>query len=460
MSVPCAFPGVPIIRFRINRTAMRFPLLSILLLTGCGGTAGPSSGPNIVLIVSDDHHWKDHGFMGHPVVRTPHLDRLATESLVYTRGYTPTSVCRPSLATIVSGLYPHQHGITGNDPPGGAIRDPEARAAMEGVFHRTATILEQLHQSGYVSHQSGKWWEGNPTDHGFTAGMTHGEVMRGGRHGDTGLTIGREGLQPITDFLSEAGRNPFLLYYAPFLPHTPHNPPDSLLQGYLGADRPLPEAKYYAMIEWFDLTVGTLLDHLEEAGHYDNTLVMYVVDNGWLPAGEGQGRFDSRAKMSPYDAGMRTPIMLRWPGVVRPGMDHESLASTIDIVPTLLAAAGSAASPDLPGLNLLDRDQLAGREMIFGALFAHTSVDLHDPAANLKYRYGVRKDGWKLILPFPPNRDVELMINGDRPYWMRLDHELYNVRTDPYEVDEQSLNHPELAAELAAELDAWWSVSP
>ena len=398
--------------------------------------------------------------MGHTVVRTPHLDRLASESLVYTQGYTPTSVCRPSLATIVSGLYPHQHGITGNDPPGGATRDPEARAAMEGVFHRTVNILEQLHESGYVSHQSGKWWEGNPTDHGFTAGMTHGEVMRGGRHGDAGLTIGREGLQPIVDFLDEASRNPFLLYYAPFLPHTPHNPPDSLLQGYLDEDRPLPEARYFAMIEWFDLTVGALMGHLEEAGHDDNTLVVYVVDNGWLPAGEGQGRFDSRAKMSPYDAGMRTPIMLRWPGVVRPEMDNESLASTIDIVPTLLAAIGSEAGRDLPGLNLMDREQMTARDMAFGALFAHTSVDLHDPAANLKYRYVVRRDGWKLILPFRPNHDVELMINGDRPYWMRLDKELYNVRSDPYELSEQSLNHPALVTELEAALEAWWPVTP
>ena len=88
---------------------------------------------------------------------------------------------------------------------------------MEEVFKRTTTILEQLHEYGYVSHQSGKWWEGNPTDHGFTVGMTHGDVGRGGRHGDEGLTIGRDGLDPIKAFLDASGHNPFMLYYAPFL---------------------------------------------------------------------------------------------------------------------------------------------------------------------------------------------------------------------------------------------------
>ena len=437
---------------------MRLFAFSVLILIGCSDPGSSPTAPNIVLIVSDDHYWQDHGFMGHPAVNTPHIDRLASESLVYTRGYTPTSVCRPSLATIVSGLYPHQHGITGNDPPGGMTRDPQSRAAMEAIFQPTTTILEHLHSNGYLSHQSGKWWEGNPTTHGFTAAMTHGDVTRGGRHGDEGLTIGRNGLRPIVDFLNETGADPFLLYYAPFLPHTPHNPPDSLLKLYHKLDRPLPEARYLAMVHWFDLTVGELLGHLDASGHTANTLVIYVVDNGWLPAAEGQGRFDSRAKMSPYDAGMRTPIMLRWPGVISPDRDAESLAGTIDIAPTILTAVGAERAPDLPGLNLLDRRRVAQRDMLFGALFAHTAVDLNDPVANLKYRYAVRRDGWKLIAPFVPNQDVELMINGDRPPWMQLDKELYNVLDDPNELLDQFARHPEIALELEAAIDSWWPI--
>ena len=190
--------------------------------------------PNILLIVSDDHAWSDYGFMGHPVVRTPSLDTLASEGMLFTRGYVPTALCRPSLATILTGLYPHQHGITGNDPPGGAAAmvDPARRAALVDVFRRNRTLPALLAGKGYVSFQSGKWWEGRPQDSGFTAGMTHGDVTRRGRHGDDGLTIGREGLQPIYDFIDSAGGKPFLVWYAPMLPHTPHTPPARLLKKY------------------------------------------------------------------------------------------------------------------------------------------------------------------------------------------------------------------------------------
>ncbi len=411
-----------------------------------------------MLIISDDHFWGDHGFMGHEVIQTPNLDRLAAESMVYTRGYTPTSVCRPSLATMVTGLYPHQHGITGNDPPGAVARDVQARAEMEAVFQRSQTVLERLHADGFLSHQSGKWWEGNPVDHGFTAAMTHGDVTRGGRHGDEGLRIGREGMEPIREFLASAGQEPFLLYYAPFIPHTPHNPPDSLLTKYQASDRPEAVARYYAMVDWFDLTVGELLAILEADGLQDDTVVLYAVDNGWLPPIGDQGRFDSRAKMSPYDAGMRTPVMIRWPGVVEPGRDETTLVSTIDLVPTILGAVGEEPLHSLPGIDLRDSERLASREIIFGALFAHTSVDLHDPEANLKYRYAVRKDGWKLVLPHAPNRDVELMINGDRPEWMSLEPELYNVLEDPGEERDLSDQRPGIVDSLLAEIDRWWSV--
>ena len=204
-----------------------------LLLAGCGGTSRVESAPagdpppNVVMIVSDDHGWTDYGFMAHPVVRTPNLDALAAQSVVYTRAYTPMALCRPSLASIATGLYPHQHGITGNDPPGGSatMRDPAARRAMVDLFARARTLPELLAERGYVSFQTGKWWEGNPVEHGFTRGMTHGDPARGGRPGDEGLKIGREGLQPIREFIDSTAGRPFFLWYAPMLPHDPHTPP-------------------------------------------------------------------------------------------------------------------------------------------------------------------------------------------------------------------------------------------
>lgn len=433
--------------------------------------------PNIVLIISDDHGWPDYGFMGHPVIQTPNLDRLASESMIYTRGYVPTPVCRPSLATLATGLYPHQHKITGNDPPGerpAIARDVARRAAMERVFSRNENVIELLARSGYVSHQSGKWWEGNPLDHGFTNAMTHGDVTRGGRHGDDGLTIGREGMEPIFDFIDsttaelkkaehggqwfvEPVDTPFFIWYGVFLPHTPHNPPERLLGKYRAPDRPVRIAKYYAMVEWLDETVGELLDFLDKR-RLSNTVILYVADNGWITT---EGRADqatARAKMSPYELGVRTPVMIRWPGRVDPGRDDRRLVSSVDLVPTMLQAAGIEPPANLPGISLLDREALQLRKQVFGSTFAHTAVSVLDPVANLKYRTVVREDGWKLILPYALNREVMHMARGHIADWMRFEPELYNVLEDPHETSDFAAKRPELVAELRQALQDWWLV--
>ena len=438
-------------------------ILLVLFVAACQSASQapePTTPPNIVLIISDDHGWTDFGFMGHEAIQTPHIDRLAEESMLYTRGYVPTSVCRPSLATMITGLFPHEHGITGNDPPGdrAASRDPVHRAMMVEIFKKNKTVGQYLAEQGYVSHQSGKWWEGAPTEHGFTAGMTHGIVEDGGRHGDVGLDIGREGMQPIFDFVDSAGETPFFLWYAPFLPHTPHNPPERLLSKYEAPDRPVEVAKYYAMVDWFDETVGQLMSHLDENGHRENTLVLFVNDNGWVQAVGDQRMPDSRSKMSPYDAGMRTPVMLRWPGVIEPGRDDNTLVGSIDLAPTMLQAAGIDPPASMPGLNLLEPASLTGRDALYGALFAHTAVDLNDPIANLKYRYTVREDGWKLILPYTPNREVTLMLNGQITDWMQFEPELYNVIDDPFEQNNRAGDHPEMVQEMTNTLQEWWEV--
>ena len=185
--------------------------------------------PNIVLILADDQAWNDYGFMGHDRVKTPNLDRLAAESVVFTRGYVPTAVCRPSLMTLITGLYPHQHKVTGNDPNGGFKEAKFPREELLVNIDTIPTLPRLLADQGYLSHQSGKWWEGNYQRGGFTHGMTQGR-----RHGDEGLKIGREGLDSIYHFVDYAlaEEKPFFLWYAPFLPHTPHNPPARLLDKY------------------------------------------------------------------------------------------------------------------------------------------------------------------------------------------------------------------------------------
>ena len=399
--------------------------------------------PNVVMIIGDDQAWGDFGFMGHPVIRTPNLDRLASQSLVFTRGYVPASLCRPSLATLATGLYAHQHRITSNDPPRGIPREEFLRQRQEQIANidRVPTLPRMLGEKGYLSLQTGKWWEGNPSRGGFTHGMTHGDPKRGGRHGDVGLKIGREGMKPIFDFIEECGERPFFLWYAPFLPHSPHNPPQELLDKYRDKTDSIHIARYWAMCEWFDVTCGQLLAHLDKKGLSQNTLVVFVVDNGWIQRRDSGG-YAPKSKRSPYDGGLRTPIMLRLPGRIEPKRDDETPVVSVDLAPTILTACGLDPATDMPGLNLLDKEALSNREAIFGETFTHNAIDVRNPASSLEYRWCI-EGRWKLIVPNPAN------VPGGQT-------ELYDVIADPHETENLAAKDPDRAARIRGLIDAWW----
>ncbi len=441
----------------------RAPLFLIAIVGLVSAPAAEAVPPNVVFILSDDQCWSDYGFMGHPHIKTPSLDKLAAESLTFTHGYVPVSLCCPSLATIITGRYPFQHGITGNEPPrpkdgkgNPYVTSPEFLAQvneLNGMMEKAPTIVKALGKEGYVSFQSGKWWMGPPSTGGFTSGMTHGDPKRGGRHGDEGLKIGREGMKPALDFIdaSKAAGKPFFLWYAPFLPHEPHKPPQRLLDKYLGkTDSPF-EAKYWAMCEWFDETCGQLLDHLDEQGIGDNTLVMYVCDNGWIQEKASQG-YAGRSKRSPYDAGLRTPIMVRWRAKVKPAMIATPVSS-IDMVPTALAACGiSEAIPDLPGLNLMDLDAVRARDTIFGDCHLHNALDIHVPARNVTYRWAIR-DGWKLIVPNTANVTGPGAVKGEKGSG---EIELYRLAEDPWEKENLAAKEAQRVEELREAIEEWW----
>ncbi|HZW33679.1 MAG TPA: sulfatase-like hydrolase/transferase, partial [Isosphaeraceae bacterium] len=355
---------------------------SVILLAGLAGltsyafAAEGDRPPNVVLIIADDMGWTDYGFMGHPRIHTPRLDRLASQSLVFRRGYVTSSLCSPSLASILTGRYPHQHKITSNDPPlppgvdeRAAPRDPEflaRRRAMIQVFDDMPALPRLLASKDYLSFQSGKWWGGSYQRGGFTHGMTHGEPDRGGRHGDAGLAIGRRGMKPVFLFieLAEVRKAPFFLWYAPMMPHQPHNPPERLLAHYRETAPSPAVAKYWAMCEWFDETCGELLDFLDAQKLAQDTLVIFLADNGWIQDPQAE-RSAPRSKQSPYDGGLRTPILVRWPGKVAAQI-CDTPVSAIDIAPTVLQAAGIERPAGLEGINLLDAKAVAGRPAIFG----------------------------------------------------------------------------------------------
>lgn len=392
--------------------------------------------PNIVMILSDDQGWGDYGFMGHPHLQTPHLDRLAAEGAVFTRGYVPGSLCRCSLATLITGLYPHQHGITSNDPPPGVERHQ-----MLHLIQAAQTLPGLLAPRGYRSFQSGKWWEGNYRLGGFTEGMTCGAPECGGRHGDKGLAIGREGLGPIEQFLDAAPGQPFFLWYAPFLPHEPHDAPERLVARYRAEGRPEALARYWAMCTWFDETIGQLLAALEARGLRENTLIVYAADNGWIQNAEGKG-FAPRSKRSPYDGGLRTPILLHWPGHVPVHRDDTTPVLSLDLAPTILNQCGVNVPAAMPGIDLLPlaHGQPTPRPRIFGEVFTHDAVDIARPERSLLYRWAIEGD-WKLILPKDPAQNPEL----------------YRITQDPHEETDLAPAEPARVQALTAALDAWWA---
>ena len=413
--------------------------------------------PNIVLILSDDQAWNDYGFMGHDIVETPNLDKLASQSVVFKRGYVPSPICRPSLMSLATGLYPHQHKITGNDPLGG-FRTPEfPREELLANVDSIPTLQRILSENGYLTHQSGKWWEGDYKRGGFTHGMTEGE-----RHGDKGLEIGRKGMDSIFNFIkgAQSKEKPFYVWYAPFLPHTPHNPPDSLFQKYAKKVESEHIARYYAMVEWFDITCGQLVDYLDDNNLRENTLIYYVCDNGWIQNPD-KPKFDTRSKQTPMEGGVRTPILFSMPGTLKPSSRKE-LISSIDILPTILEAVNIEIPQNLPGLNLWDNlksEKEIDRNIVFGEAYGHDIIDKDNPEASLGYLWCV-EDDWKLILSYDGslqgyNGVYDFTHNEVRSEPIRL----YKITEDPFEKKNLASEYPDKVEQLKEKIEAWYPLN-
>ena len=293
--------------------------------------------------------------------------------------------------------------------------------------------------------------------------MTHGDPERGGRHGDEGLTIGRNGMKPVTDFIDRATaeEKPFLVWYAPFLPHTPHNPPERLMKKYVQEGRAEDVAKYYAMCTWFDETCGELLGYLERKGLSENTLVIYIGDNGWAatstnaadPNQERWKGFALRSKGSPYEKGIRTPILLSWPKRLAPARATE-FAHAIDLFPTIAAAAGLAPPENLPGIDLLDEPARAERETIFGVSHSIHNMTRGRPDDTLQYLW-CRSGDWKLLLRHDGKDTTQYRRVHE---WDTVPVRLYNVSEDPAETRDLASSHPAVVERLRKRIRAWHPV--
>jgi len=422
-------------------------LLALLFTCTIGFSETLTDRPNIILIISDDHAFNDYGFMGSETAKTPNIDRIASESLLYTRGYV-MPVCSPSLACLLTGKMPRHHGITGNDLSEKAPQFPGAKTnrkpLMDRLLGNSLMLPKALSDSGYLTFQTGKLWNSTFKDVGFTHGMTGKQ----GRHGGDGLTIGRKGMQPIYDFIetSNKEKKPFFIWHAPLMPHDPHTPPKEILAQYTGKGLTSAAEKYYAMVEWFDQTCGELDDYLTKNDLKKNTVILYLADNGWNAE---KGYNGGRAKMTPYEIGIRTPMFVRWPDKVKPLRDDETLAHIIDFPTTILKLAGVKAPADLSGLDLMDREAMTQRKSVFVESYTHDIADLEQPGKSLYARVVI--DGFlKLIIPGP--------AKPEKPFHtIPTEIELYDLKTDPYEKSNLAKDRPEDVQRLTTTQDKEWN---
>jgi uncharacterized sulfatase len=214
-------------------------------------------------------------------------------------------------------------------------------------------------------------------------------------------------------------------------------------------------ARYYAMCEWFDETCGQLIDRIDEKGLTDNTLFVYVCDNGWIQSDDGP-EYAPRSKQSANEGGTRQPIILSWRGVIEPQV-REDLASSIDLVPTILSAAGVSIPDHLPGLDLMPvvRDgKSLDRDEVFGEGFAHDIADLDVPEASLLYRWVV-SGRWKLLLTY----DGALGRYATSHPRTERRPQLFDLVADPHETTNLASEHPELVERLAEKIALWWPVN-
>jgi len=415
----------------VSRVFASFLLLSAIWLFSVSGDSqgaaqGSSEKPNVVLILGDDIGWSDFGFMGHDAIRTPSLDRLASEGALFPSAYVPTPKCRASHATVLTGLYAHEHRICAND------------LKSKTYVTRLNTLPRLLAEAGYSSFQAGKVWDGGFSNVGVTSGMTI-------RSGAPTWIIGRKTLKPIFRFIDRNVGRPFFVYYAPWMPHVPHTPPERLLRKYRGIARDLHEAKYWAMMEWFDETCGQLLDHLDKKGLRDKTLVVFAVDNGWLRSdyvwSANSVVVNYRAKDSPYDMGVRYPMIFRWTGRIKPSVIEEPVSS-LDILPTVLKFCGLRPPEKLSGISLAERildNTRLDRSAVFGEVYAHTDVSGPHPEL-LPDALWMREGDWKLIEKISP---------AGRSY------ELYDLKKDPFEKKDLAQANPKLLNRLKGRLETW-----
>ncbi len=422
----------------------------------------PARRPNILLIYIDDLGWKDVGYMGSLYYETPNVDRLASQGIVLHSAYANAPSCAPSRACMLSGQYGPRHGVY---TVGSAERGPEHLRRLiptpntRQLRSDIVTMAEALKACGYRTGHIGKWHLGNdpelgPHAQGFDVNIA-GSISGMPRsyfspYNMPHLEDGPEG-EYLTDrlteeacrFMEESGDGPFFLYLPHYAVHVPLQAKQRLIEKYAAKepDGAHNNPTYAAMIESMDHGVGRLMSKLDELSIADNTLLVFFSDNGGQlgitaqrPLRAGKGYL--------YEGGIRVPMIVRWPSVVRRGQSTWTPVIGTDLYPTFLDAAGGSrpAGHLLDGVSLLPLLSGESKELPRDALFWHFPCYL--PGGGDSFRITpssvVRKGDWKLTEHFEDGR-----------------LELYNLSDDLGESQDLAADMTEKARDLKLLLDAW-----
>ncbi len=447
------------------------------LLCACAAAPETPERPNVILIMTDDQGYGDLGVTGNPVIRTPNLDAMASRSARMTTFYV-SPVCAPTRASLMTGRYNYRTRVI-DTYVGRAMMEPEA-----------VTIAEILRDAGYSTGIFGKWHLGDAfplraIDQGFQEALVH----RGGGIGQPSDPPGGEGKytdailfhngEPIqtvgyvTDVIFDRALNwieqqhdrgdSFFAYIATNAPHGPfHDVPEDLLAEYSRMDlsaaafpqdrgHPLPEdtdtdrlARIFAMITNIDDNLGELFERLDSLGLTDNTIVVFLVDNG--PWGRRYVAGMRGQKSDVYEGGVRSPFFIQWPARLAAGRASDRVAAHIDVLPTLLDAAG---------LELPEGIGIDGRSFL--PLLTGKTTDWPDRSIVIQAHRGdlpqrfhnfmVRNQRWKLAHPSGFGRES---FDGDPVF------ELYDMEADPLELEDVADQEPEIVEELTAAYDTWF----
>ena len=412
--------------------------------------SSPPPRPNLIILFSDDAGYADFGFQGSTLIRTPHLDELAESGIRFSSGYVTASVCSPSRAGMLTGRYQQRFGHELNLP---GQPDPNVPDSARGLPLSERTIADLLSDAGYATGLIGKWHLGledhfHPTQRGFDEffGMRKGSgpYFTGRNSGiENGMTlVDPDSLDYLTDefgdqavdFIARHRKEPFFLFLSFNAPHTPMQALPEYLEEDQNRFRTMVRAKYASMTRSLDDNIGKVLATLEAFGLTENTLIFFANDNGGAMPFNGSLNAPLRgAKGTALEGGNRVAYLMSWKDTLPAGRVVDEPVSTLDVLPTFLAAAGV----DLPG----DRDYDGVNLLPF--LTGESSVSPHDTLFwKMQWGAAVRAGDWKLVRT--PLQE----------------HWLFNLSDDISESNDLSVEQPEIMATLRQSLEAWESTHP